>query len=148
MTDATGSRRVVVGVDGSPMSKAALAWAVEEARARGWSVTALHAWQFPIVAYSAYGGTALPALTHVDLEKVADQTVREAVAEVVGDDMSVPVEITIVNAHPTRALVEESRDAELVVVGSRGHGGFAGLLLGSVSTYVTHHAECPVVVVR
>jgi nucleotide-binding universal stress UspA family protein len=140
------SYKVVVGVDGSDGSKAALRWAVEEARARGGTVFAVHAWEVPPMAYASFA--AVPDLTPHEMEKLGDETARETISSVIGDDVSVPVIVELREGHATRALVEASADADLLVVGTRGRGGFAGLLLGSISTYAVHHATCPVVVVR
>ena len=148
MADTSANHTIVVGVDGSEASKSALTWAIEEARMRGCGVLAVHAWQFPLVAFGDYGGTGVPMLTPVDLEKLAETTISETVAEIVGDDVSVPVETSIRNGHPARELVEASKGADLLVVGSLGHGGFTGMLLGSVSGQIVHHATCPVVIIR
>jgi nucleotide-binding universal stress UspA family protein len=148
MADTSTQQTIVVGVDGSEASKSALTWAIEEARLRGATVLAVNAWQFPLVAFGDYGGTGVPMLTSVDLEKLAESTVRDAVADVVGDDVSVPVTTSVRNGHPARELVDASTGADLLVVGSIGHGGFAGMLLGSVSAHVVHHATCPVAIVR
>jgi nucleotide-binding universal stress UspA family protein len=148
MTSGAAHREIVVGVDGSSASKAALAWAVEEARFRGCGVVALHAWQFPVLGFGGYGGTVVPLLTPEDLEKVAFDTVTAAVDEVVGDDLSVPVEVRVLQGHPAGVLLEAGKTADLLVLGSEGHGAFTGMLLGSVSMQVVHHAPCAVTIVR
>lgn len=148
MTDTSTQHTIVVGIDGSAASKAALAWAVDEARRRSASVTAVHAWQFPAIGFAGYGGTMVPLVTMEDIEKLAHDSARDTIAEVVGTDVSVPVLTSILHGHPATVLVEAAKDADLLVVGSEGHGAFAGMLLGSVSTHVVHHAPCPVVVVR
>jgi nucleotide-binding universal stress UspA family protein len=135
-------QRIVVGVDGSDPARRALQWAVEEARLRGAAVEALYAWTYP------YVGSIPVTPVVVDLERVeadARATLDEAVAQVAHD--GVTVEPVLVHAGAAQALVERGREADLLVVGSRGLGGFGGLLLGSVSQQVTHHAPCPVVVV-
>jgi nucleotide-binding universal stress UspA family protein len=144
----TAEHTIVVGIDCSPASKTALRWAIDEARRRQASVVAVHAWREPTVAYDTYSGTSVPLLTPDDVEKVAHERAAATVAEVVGDDLSVPVTVRVCNGHAARQLVDASAGADLLVVGSHGHGGFAGMLLGSVSTHVLHHARCPVVVVR
>jgi nucleotide-binding universal stress UspA family protein len=144
----TEQHTIVVGIDGSPASKSALAWAVYEARLRGSTVTAVQAWQFPVMAFEGYGATSVPVLTPTDLEKLAEQTARDTVTEVLGDDLSVPVVVSVRNGHAASVLVDAGAGADLLVVGSEGHGGFAGMLLGSVSSHVLHHATCPVAVVR
>ena len=129
--------RIVVGVDGSPESRAALHWAVGEARLRGAELQAVHVWGAPALA-SPTDELRLEARTLVD------SVVAEALAG--GDDVKVtPV---LVQGNPAELIVEASRGADLLVVGSRGRGGFAGMLLGSVSAQCAHHAVCPVVIVR
>jgi nucleotide-binding universal stress UspA family protein len=143
--------KIVVGVDGSDVSKAALRWAVDEAQLRHATVEAVHAWlPLPIVAsdVAPVPGQASAAdliSSLPPLQDAAQQLVRRAVDEVGGD---VKVEAMAVEGPAAQVLIERSRTAELVVVGSRGHGGFVGLLLGSVSLQVAHHALCPVVIHR
>ena len=139
---------LVVGIDGSAASKAALAWAVEEARLRGCGVVALHAWQFPVLGFGGYAGTVVPLVTPEDLEKLANDTARETVEDVVGADLSVPVEVRVVQGHPAGVLLDAGSTADLLVLGSEGHGAFTGMLLGSVSMQVVHHAPCAVTIVR
>lgn len=148
MTGGASDYELVVGIDGSAASKAALAWAVEEARLRGCGVVAIHAWQFPVLGFGGYGGTVVPLLTPEDLEKVAHDTAHATVDEVLGDDLSVPVEARVVQGHPAGVLLEAGKTADLLVLGSEGHGAFAGMLLGSVSMQVVHHAPCAVTIVR
>jgi len=137
-------RRIVVGVDGSDSSRAALAWAARQAALTGATVDAVIAWQVP-AAYG-YGFTMAPAIP--DLGKVAGQVVEEAVKEAAGLVPDVEVRPVIVQDNPAQALLDEAKGADLLVVGSRGHGGFAEALLGSVGQHCVHHAMCPVVVVR
>jgi nucleotide-binding universal stress UspA family protein len=136
---------IVVGVDGSEQSKAALRWALDEARLRGASLRVVHAWW----AYPAFvPGAPIIATEWEELRESADEFVESFVAEVLGEPDD--VEITAVAVHGTAApaLVEASQEADLLVVGSRGLGGFTGLLLGSVSQQCAHHAPCPLVIVR
>jgi nucleotide-binding universal stress UspA family protein len=136
---------IVVGVDGSEQSKAALRWALDEARLRGASIRVVHAWW----AYPALlPGAPIIATEWEELREGADEFVESFVAEVLGEPAD--VEITAVAVHGTAApaLVEASQAADLLVVGSRGLGGFTGLLLGSVSQQCAHHAPCPLVIVR
>jgi nucleotide-binding universal stress UspA family protein len=135
--------KIVVGVDGSAGSRAALRFALEEARLRRASVTAVFAWSIPFVADVPTG--LLPELL-ADFRTDADQLLDEAVAAV-GDTGGIEVERVVVDAPAGRALTEAARGADLLVVGSRGRGGFKGLLLGSVSAQCAHHAPCPVVIV-
>jgi nucleotide-binding universal stress UspA family protein len=140
---------IVVGVDHSAGAKEALRFALEEAQLRQAMLRAVHAWQFGYIAGMGMQG-GLPAIggelhEFRDAAAVAlDATLREAIPDA-GD---VQVERRVAEGAPAAVLVEESRGADLLVVGSRGHGGFAQLLLGSVSQQCAHHAECPVVIVR
>jgi nucleotide-binding universal stress UspA family protein len=137
------SRRIVAGVDGSPSSKAALVWAVRQAELTGAVVEAVIAWWYP----SGYG-LAPAADGVVDFEGDAGKTLAEAIAEVSGVAPDVMVSPRVIEGHPAGVLLREARGADLLVVGSRGHGGFAAALLGSVSQHCVQHAPCPVVVVR
>ena len=137
---------IVVGVDGSESSQRALGWAVDEARFRRCTVEAVHVWQLPVLMGTPFGTVPID----VDAEGAAAQTQLDAIVDAVdAKGLDAPIERTFTTGVPARRLLEiaAERDADLVVVGSRGHGGFTGLLLGSVSQQVTHHAHCPVVVV-
>ena len=140
--------KIVVGVDGSPESHAALAWALEEARLRGEPVHAVHAWLMPI----AFAGGAPPFVlpeAHHELRQEGQRVLDEALAEVAGGaDPGVPVERSVVEGPAAQVLLRAAAGADLLVLGSRGRGGFAGLLLGSVSQQCAHHATCQVVIVR
>lgn len=146
MEKRTGAR-IVVGVDGSPSSKAALAWALDEARLRQVPVEAVYAWEFPAFALTHFGGEAVPVFAPDDIEKRADAVLFNTVKEVMGGNGDVDVTATLVKGHPAEALLDIAQGADLLVVGSRGRGGFTGMLLGSVSSHVVHHARCPVVVI-
>jgi nucleotide-binding universal stress UspA family protein len=144
---------IVVGVDGSNESMEALRWALGEARLRGTGVRAVRVWEYPFVAPSAEWtlGAPTPKPLAVDPQQVrrlAETQLAQAVSDVEPDAAAVRIEQHVIEGHPARALVEASKGADLLVVGSRGHGGFGGLLLGSVSQACVHHARCPVVVVR
>jgi nucleotide-binding universal stress UspA family protein len=134
-------RRIVVGVDGSACSKAALSWAVRQARLTGAAVEAVIAWEYPYTF-----GYLMPVVTDVDYEKLAAQQVADAVAEAAGH--GVEIRSTVVEGNPAKVLLDASAGAELLVVGNRGHGGFVEALLGSVGQHCVHHAACPVVVIR
>lgn len=138
------TKQVLVGIDGSACSKAALRWAAEEARLRGVELHAVAAWLPLAVAY-ALGGFA----TQVDFDPRANAklVLGETLQEVLGEDAA-NVRSEVIEGGPAKVLIDLSADADLVVVGTRGHGGFAGLLLGSVSQHVSAHAACTVVVVR
>jgi nucleotide-binding universal stress UspA family protein len=140
--------KIVVGVDGSDVSKDALRWAVEDARARGAEVVALHAYEVPVPALDAAPASPvdLPGLVAEALAG-AQQFVTRVVDEVVGNSVTVDVAPIAVEDEPAKALVDASRDADLLVVGSHGHG-LSGLFLGSVSLECAQHAACPVVIVR
>ncbi|WP_035805708.1 universal stress protein [Kitasatospora mediocidica] len=137
----TGSR-IVVGVDGSPSSKAALRWAVDQAQRTGAFVDTVACWAYPTV----YGW----GMTGVDpeLPDVTGKMLAQTVAEVVGDNPPVEVRESVVLGNAAEVLLEKANGAELLVVGSRGHGGFSGALLGSVGQHCVQHAHCPVVVIR
>jgi nucleotide-binding universal stress UspA family protein len=135
--DQPSGRRVVVGIDGSDLSAPAVDFAFQEAALRGVGLTALHAWS-PSASVFPEVVVELQQRHHL-LETL--ETHRDRFPEV-------DVEVKLVDGHAGRAMVEESGDAALVVVGSRGRGGFQGLLLGSVSQAVLQHAACPVAVVR
>jgi nucleotide-binding universal stress UspA family protein len=142
-------QKLVVGIDGSDASKHALRWAIEEARVHGASVIALHAWQVPPpVAEVGPMPTLDPVSFLPELQESADKLAAGLVDEVVGGDTSVTVEPVAVEAPPASALLDAAGDADLVVVGSRGLGGFKSLLLGSVSHQIVQHAPCPVVIHR
>lgn len=134
---------IVVGVDGSESSKAALRWAVKQARLTGARIQALTAWEYPPTVFIG------PVLPYVDLAAVSGKLLRETVDEVIGEsEPDTEVRESVVAGHPAQMLVDASARAGLLVVGSRGHGTFAGALIGSVSQQCVSHADCPVVVVR
>lgn len=141
---------VVVGTDGSALSAAAIAAAFQEADQRSLPLTVVHAWFLDYAEGGAGYGVIVPGFADVR-RQVADAEVAVAAEAVAGWSEKYPdvvVRRHVVNAHPVQALVDHCLGAELVVVGSRGRGGFTGLLLGSVSQGVLHHAQCPVMVVR
>jgi nucleotide-binding universal stress UspA family protein len=137
-----GQRRIVVGVDGSVPSKAALSWAVEQGKLINAVVEAVIAWEFP-----ATYGYPVP-VSAVDWEQLAHEAVSEAVADVTEGAPPVKVTYKVVEGNAAQALLDESAGADLLVVGSRGHGGFVEALLGSTGQHCVHHATCPVVVIR
>ncbi|MBV6697313.1 universal stress protein [Kitasatospora aureofaciens] len=140
---ATGRpRRIVVGIDGSPPSKAALRWAVGQAVLTGATVHAVAAWEYP----SLYGWFA--PMVDDGFEQTARRTLTAEVDEVVGRERPVEVRESLVLGHAAEVLLEAAEDADLLVLGSRGRGTFARTLLGSVSTRCAVHGVCPVVIVR
>jgi nucleotide-binding universal stress UspA family protein len=139
--------RIVVGVDGSDGSVAALRWALAEAEIRGAEVEVVHAWQVPVPALMYDGMVPPPA--DIDFAAEAEEIVVRCIkAATGGADPLVPVHTRVPSGPSAASLVAASEGAGLLVVGSRGHGGFAGLLLGSVSQQCAHHAHCPVVIVH
>jgi nucleotide-binding universal stress UspA family protein len=141
------SGRIVVGVDGSKDARNALAWALDEARMRGASVEVVHAWRLPsLVVAGPFGAAPIVDEDTIDRVQRAAEHLLEEELQAVSTE-GVEVEPIAPRASPANALMDIARGAELLVVGSRGHGGFAGLLLGSVSQQVSHHAPCPVVIV-
>lgn len=140
----TASRRIVVGVDGSPGSLAALRFAVVEADLRHADVRAVCAWRYP----EANGGWSVVPPEAYNPHAAARQVLTDAIAAISGPaDRTVVVAPMTTEGHAAAVLVEAAAETDLLVVGSRGHGGFIGLLLGSVSQHCVHHARCPVVVV-
>ena len=132
--------KIIVGVDGSEHSIAALRWAVEEARLRDVEVVALCAWEFPHALNPVTMFTMKAEPFRAEAEAILERSIAAA------NPGSAAVNPQIVEGTAALRLVEASADADLVVVGSRGRGGFGGLLLGSVSQHLTAHARCPVLV--
>ncbi len=136
-------QRIVVGLDGSDRSIEALEWAARYAEITGSTLRAVMSWEWP----TSYGwGLSLPSDYDpaVDATKLLDQVL----APVRAAHQSIEIEAEVVEGHPAPVLVNESADADLLVVGSRGHGEFVGMLIGSVSEHCVSNARCPVVVVR
>jgi nucleotide-binding universal stress UspA family protein len=140
--------RIVVGVDESKGAERALEWALEEASLRNVPLRVIHVLP-PSDAYFPYSAVAYEAWErHTEEGRVAaEAAVDTQIAEAGASAAGVPVERVVEVGLASDTLVRESEDAALVVVGSRGRGGFAGLLLGSVSQQVVQHAHCPVVVI-
>ena len=137
--------KIAVGVDGSECAKEALTWALDEAALRGAAVIAVHAYQIPMVVPTA-GGLAY-SLPDIDFESEARQLLDNVIKEVTGGAENVTIERRVVERGAAEALIRASGAADLLVVGSRGLGGFRGLLLGSVGHQCVQHAHCPVVVI-
>ena len=135
---------IVVGVDGSEASMEALRFALEEGRRRGAEVKVVKAWEVPPLAYGA--GWSVPAPVD-DYEKVADTKLQKIIDDAA--DLSAGVKVTPVlcEGQAASVLCAQAAGADLLVVGSRGLGGFRGLLLGSVGQECAHHATCPVVII-
>jgi nucleotide-binding universal stress UspA family protein len=135
---------IVVGVDGSPESVAALTWAARYGMASGGRIRALLAWHYPSAVGPSPPGVAPESIT----DEVRATMTGHLTAAIAAGAPDARVEPVIGYGHPAQVLVESSREADLLVVGSRGHGAFTGMLVGSVSLHCVHHAFCPVVVVR
>ncbi|WP_137992007.1 universal stress protein [Streptomyces vilmorinianum] len=141
--EAAPRKRVVVGIDGSPASYAALRWSVDYARMAGAQVEA-------VAAYDVAGATgwSAPAVDATLDAEQARRTLNREIITALGMPQDVPVEEHLVRGNAAQALIAASEGAELLVVGNRGRGGFARLLLGSVSQQCALHASCPVVILR
>jgi len=146
-SDGATAEVIVVGVDGSAESIAALSWASRYAAAMGGTVRAVHAWHYPTAASVPPVGVA-PGPVREETEQRMRDDLAEAVAKVYPDPSAASVETKVSYGHPAPVLIEESQGADLLVVGSRGHGAFSGMLVGSVSIHCVNNASCPVVVVR
>ncbi len=145
-TAASGRPEIVVGIDGSKGSAAALHWALSEAKLRGAHVTAVFAWTYPYAAGVDVVGYVVGADEYEQMHRTTMDTVlREAVPD---DGARAEITSVVVCDSPGAALIKAGENADLIVVGARGHGGFLGLILGSVSTQVVNHASTTVVVVR
>lgn len=148
-TDRGAGGLIVVGVDSSEGAKAALRFALGEAKLRQATLRAVHSWQ-----YGYIGGLGVESYVPMvgadlsELRRTAELALEATLHEVVPDADGVVIERRVIEGSPTAVLVDASRQADLLVVGSRGRGGFAGLLLGSVSRQCAHHAACPVVIVH
>ncbi|HUL24893.1 MAG TPA: universal stress protein [Streptosporangiaceae bacterium] len=138
---------VVVGVDGSAGSVAALRWAARYGAAVGAPVRAVLAWHYPTAAAQPPVGHA-PEAINEEVEGEEAATLREAIAKAAADAPDAHINGEVRYGHPAEVLVDESSRADLLVVGRRGHGGFLGMHLGSVSQHCVNTAQCPVVVIR
>ena len=142
----SGWTTIVVGVDGSPGSRKALTWAAAEAADHGADLVVVNVWEH----------TLLPPAGSVSVSEhyVPDPSQRTAddllgvIKEELGDDPPVRVQPQVKQGRPAKVLIDESANADLLLVGNRGHGGFAGLVIGSVSQHVAAYAKCPVTVVH
>src|SRR5215207_6371116 len=140
-------KQIVVGVDGSPASRTTLEWASEEAVRHGSELVVLTAW-LPTPPPLAGTSSTLPVHGAPDARETANELLMETIRDVLGEDPPVLVHPQVKEGNAAKLLIDFSEEADLLVVGSSGHGGFARLLLGSVSQHVTAHAKCTVVVVR
>lgn len=133
--------RIVVGVDGSPESILALKWAGKLAEGLDATITAVTAWHMETV----FGSYIVPDW---DPHEDACQTLSDAVQDAFGDKLPEGFSGVCVRGRPAQILMEYGKSARMLIVGSRGHGGFAGMLLGSVSSACAEHASCPVLVIH
>jgi nucleotide-binding universal stress UspA family protein len=140
-------KRIVVGVDGSSASRTALEWAGDEAVHHGSELVVLTAW-LPVPPPLAGTSSTLPTRGVTDARETAKEQLMESIQDVLGEDPPILVHPQIKEGNAAKLLIDLSEDADVLVVGSSGHGGFAGMLLGSVSQHVAAHAKCTVVVVR
>ena len=138
----TPKDRIVVGVDGSESSKAALRWAMRQAKMEGARVEAVAAWEYP--AWSGFP----PPVARFDLDEAASRSLDAAIAAASRDVPGCEVTSRVVEGNAARVLIDAAKGAGMLVVGNRGYGGFTEALLGSVSQHCTHHAQCPVVIIR
>ncbi len=139
--------RIVVGIDGSEPARAALRWAAEEAKLRGANLEVVGAWTFPMYVDPMGGAFPLPGMFEKTEANERDMIEAEVKA-VLGDTPEVPVELSIRCGSTATELLAAAEGADILVVGSRGRGGFSSLLLGSTALQCIHHATCPVTVVR
>jgi nucleotide-binding universal stress UspA family protein len=142
------SRRIVVGVDGSASSIEALQWAVRQAELTDAVVEAVIAWHFPVFLGGGYAWPSAGTPEATDFAGLAEKILAEAVASAVGDGERGPIAEVVREGTAARVLIDQADSADLLVVGSRGHGGFTEALLGSVSQHCVHHSRCPVVIIR
>ena len=137
------SHRIVVGIDGSASSVKAAEWAATQAELTGAVLEVLMTWEWP-----ASYGWSLPIPSDYDPEKDSERALDKALEPVRQAHPAITIAPSVAEGHPAPLLVDASKGAELLVVGSRGHGEFAGMLLGSVSEHCAANAHCPVLVFR
>jgi nucleotide-binding universal stress UspA family protein len=142
----SGWKTIVVGVDGSPGSRAALTWAAGEAAEHGADLVVVNAWEHTLLPPA--GSVSVSERFVPDPSQRTADDLLKVIKEELGEEPSVLVQPRVKQGRPAKVLIDESADADLLVVGQRGHGGFAGLVLGSVSHHVVSYAQCPVTVVR
>lgn len=149
--DAAKAPAVVVGVDGSPHARAALREAVRQAELSGGSLTAVLAWEMPSI-FGQFPPPPAPGAQHPTFQERAEMRLDDLLREALGADpgaLPAPrLRQRAVQGDPTTVLLDAAKDADLLVVGSRGYGGFRGLLLGSVSQHLSQYAPCSVLIVR
>ena len=139
-------KTIVVGVDGSPGSRKALAWAAAEAADHGADLSVVNVWEHTLLPPAGSVSVSEHYVPEPS-QRTTDELVR-VIKEELGDDPPVQIQAQVKESRPAKVLIDESAAADLLVVGQRGHGGFAGLVLGSVSQHVAAYAKCAVTVVR
>ena len=139
-------KTIVVGVDGSPGSRKALTWAAAEAMDHGAHLVVLNVWEHTLLPPA--GSVSVSERYVPDPSQATAGDLLQIIKEELGEEPPVLVQPRVKQGRPAKVLIEDSADADLLVVGPRGHGGFAGLVLGSVSQHVAAYAKCPVTVVR
>ena len=139
-------KTIVVGVDGSPGSRKALTWAAAEALDHGADLVVLNVWEHTLLPPA--GSVSVSERYVPDPSQATAGDLLQIIKEELGEEPPVLVQPRVKQGRPAKVLIEDSADADLLVVGPRGHGGFAGLVLGSVSQHVAAYAKCPVTVVR
>jgi nucleotide-binding universal stress UspA family protein len=139
-------KTIVVGVDGSPGSRKALTWAAAEAADHRAELVVVNVWEHTLPPPT--GSVSVSEHYVPDPSQTTGDQLVQVIREELGEEPKVLVQPRIKQGSPAKVLIEESSDADLLVVGTRGHGGFAGLVLGSVSQHVAAYAQCPVAVVR
>ncbi len=138
---------IVVGVDGSESSVEALRHALQQAKQDGSTVRVVTAWHVPGFAYGGVGASPLVDV-RTQFEKDAKAIQRQCIQDAGEAAKGVQIDSAILEGRTASVLLEEASNADLLVVGSRGHGGFSGLLLGSVSQECAQHSPCPIVIVH
>jgi nucleotide-binding universal stress UspA family protein len=139
-------KTIVVGVDGSPGSRKALTWAAAEAADHRAELVVVNVWEHTLMPPA--GSVTVSEHYVPDPSQATAEQLVAVIKEELGDEPKVLVQPRVKQGSPAKVLIDESADADLLVVGTRGHGGFAGLVLGSVSQHVAAYAQCPVAVVR
>ncbi len=142
-TGSPPSHRIVVGVDGSDSSMRALDWAIAQAELTRASVLVVAAWHWPAAL-----GWGIPLAPPYNPSQDAETVLENVLVPIRAKHPEVKIESRVVEGHPAPVLVEASKGADLLAVGSRGYGEFAGMLLGSVSEHCVSNAPCPVLVLR
>lgn len=134
--------RIVVGVDGSASANAAMEWAAQEAEIRDSTLELVHAWNYPNLGYGGYVAVL------EDFEKDASSVLEDVTAQIRNDHPGIKLVSSLIQGPTAQTIIDRAKEADLVVVGSRGKGGFTGLLLGSVGQQLVHHCPAPVVIIH